>query len=75
MSPLTIVFLLVALGGVIDAARRPAVAWVEADRNRGFWIIMMVFFNVLGVVPYALFVVPRFPRGGSTTDDAFLKQP
>jgi hypothetical protein len=75
MSPISIVMLLIAFVAIIDAARRPAVAWVEADRKRSFWIVMMALFNVLFVVPYVLFVVPRFPRGGSTTDDTFLKQP
>jgi len=70
-----VLLILVAAVAFIDAVRRPASQWVEADRNRPFWLTMIVVLNVIGVVAYALAVVPRFPRGAGSTDAELLKPP
>ena len=73
MNPITVLFLAIAAAGVIDAARRPASQWVAADRNRAFWIVMMVFLNILGVVAYVIAVVPRFSGGADVSDQSFYR--
>jgi len=45
---------------IIDAALQPASAWTEADRNRPYWIVMLIFFGILAAVPYLVAVRPRF---------------
>jgi Phospholipase_D-nuclease N-terminal len=70
------VLLILAAGAAfIDAVRRPASQWVEADRNKAFWLTMIVILNVVGVVAYVITVVPRFPRGAGSTDTELLKPP
>jgi hypothetical protein len=68
---------LVTLAAVVDAVRRSSSQWVEADRNKSFWITIIVLTNVIGSTIYAAFVLPRFARAssGSSTNQAFLKQP
>ncbi len=56
----------------LDVCRHSSVEWVEADRNRAFWLVMLVVLNIVGVVFYLVLVVPRFPRG-QQVDSAFLK--
>jgi hypothetical protein len=58
----------------IDAIRRPASDWASADRNRAFWLVILLFLNALAAVCYAIFVVPRFSRAAANIDSAFLKR-
>ena len=60
MSALVVIFYVIAAIACIDALRRSPSEWIEADRNKGFWIAMLVLLNGLGVLIYVLFVVPRF---------------
>lgn len=56
---MTIVVLIwLAVGGcLVDAFRRPAHFWAEADRDRGWWVSMLVVsFRVLP----AIFIVPAY---------------
>jgi len=57
----------------IDALRRPGSDWVEADRRRAFWVVMIVLLNVFGAAAYALLVLPRMARRKSSVDSAFTK--
>jgi hypothetical protein len=71
---MTMLLLLLAAGAAfLDGFRRPSSQWIEADRNRGFWLGMIVVLNVLGVAAYLLFVLPRFPRGAVDIDRTLLK--
>jgi beta-lactamase regulating signal transducer with metallopeptidase domain len=74
MSAILVLLYAAALIAFVDALRRPASQWVQADRNKTFWLMMLVLLNVLVAPLYALFVVPRFTRGQSDLDAAFLKR-
>jgi hypothetical protein len=65
---------MVTIVAFIDAIRRPASDWASADRNRAFWLVMLVFLNAIAAVCYALFIVPRFSRAAANIDSAFLKR-
>jgi hypothetical protein len=56
-------YLIIGVGGIIDAFVHPQSDWIHADRNRPFWVIMMFCFSIFAVVPYLIGVRPRF--GGS----------
>jgi hypothetical protein len=67
-----------ALVALADEIRRPASAWVAADRNRGFWITITIVLGLLGcgvlvAVAYLLIVIPGF-AAGDRVDSAFRKQ-
>ncbi|MFI4991566.1 MAG: PLDc N-terminal domain-containing protein [Solirubrobacterales bacterium] len=68
-----VLLIVVAAVAFLDAVRRPPSQWIEADRNRAFWLVMIVLMNVIGVVAYLIAVVPRFPRGAGTTAAELLK--
>ena len=70
-----ILLLLAAAAAFIDAVRRPASHWVEADRNKAFWLTMIILLNVLGVLAYIVAVLPLFPRGEGSTDAQLMKPP
>ena len=65
--------MLVGIAGLIDALRHSGPDWSYADRNRSFWLIFMVFFGPIFVVPYLLLVRPRFPSAAEQPDQAFRK--
>jgi hypothetical protein len=57
----------------LNAFLRPASAWVEADRNRGTWLTLLILCSALGlgmiIAPiYLIGVVPRF-KGDSVPAD------
>ncbi len=64
------VFWLVGLLAVVDAVRHSEALWVAAERNKGFWITLMVFTGGLGAVMYVLALRPRLER--VAIDDSFL---
>jgi hypothetical protein len=72
MSALLVLFWVVTGAAFLDVCRRSSVEWVEADRNRAFWLVMLVVLNIVGAVFYLLLVVPQFPRE-QQVDSAFLK--
>ena len=75
MSGFTLVWLAIAALGVIDGLRHSSAEWNYADRERPFWIVLMAILGPLFVVPYALFVRPRFPdRAAKRHADRFLKR-
>lgn len=56
----------------VYALTRPSAAWLAADRNRGFWIILLAICGILGAVglgadaAFLVLVLPRLLRSGST---------
>jgi hypothetical protein len=62
-----------AAAALVDAVRRPASHWIEVDRNKAFWLTMIILLNVVGVAAYLIGVVPRFPRGAGRTDAELMK--
>jgi tryptophan-rich sensory protein len=74
-SLITVTWLAIAALGVIDAFRHSSADWTYADRERPFWVVFMVFLGPLCVVPYLLFVRPRFPdRATKEHTDHFMKR-
>ena len=57
---------LVTLAAVVDAARRSSSQWVEGDRNKSFWITIIVLTNVIGSTIYAAFVLRASPARAAT---------
>jgi hypothetical protein len=68
-----LLLILAAAAACVDAVRRPASQWVEADRNKAFWLTMIIILNVVGALAYVIAVVPRFPRGAGATPAELLK--
>ncbi len=72
MSAIGVLLCVGAVIAFIDALRRSPSEWIEADRNRGYWLITLVLFSVFAAPFYALFVLPRFPHR-QQIDGSFLK--
>ena len=51
-AALLVLFLLVPLWGVVDAARIPSDAWEKASRSKSFWVGIQIFTLYLGAVAY-----------------------
>jgi|GEM_PF-5254991 len=69
------VWIAVEVLGLIDALRHSGPDWDYADRNKAFWIIFMVFFGPIFVIPYLFVVRPRFPdRAAREESSPFLKR-
>jgi hypothetical protein len=74
-SLITIAWIAIAALGVIDALRHSGGEWDYADRERPFWVVFMVFLGPLCVIPYLIFVRPRFPsRATKEHADQFMKR-
>jgi hypothetical protein len=78
ITGILIISYLAAAAALGDQLRRPASAWVAADRNRGWWIATTTVFGLFacGIViapAYLLGVVPRFGNH-LAVDDAFRKR-
>jgi H+/Cl- antiporter ClcA len=58
------------IAGIIDALVHPASAWAQADRNKAFWIILMLFLGLVAVLIYLLTIRPRF---AGAADNPFRK--
>lgn len=72
---ITFAWLAIAALGVIDAFRHSSADWAYADRERLFWVVFMAILGPLCVVPYLLFVRPRFPdRAIKQHHDEFMKR-
>jgi hypothetical protein len=73
MSWIGWIWLVVEIAGLIDALRHSASDWSYADRNRSFWVIFILFFGPVFVVPYLFLVRPRFPGAADQPDQSFRK--
>jgi hypothetical protein len=63
------------VGGLalVHALTRPPSAWVEADRNKGYWVGILIILTVIGlgivIGPiYGFGVVPRFSGPGAPSE-------
>lgn len=75
MTVVAIIWLGIEALGLIDALRHSSSEWDYADRERPFWVIFMFVLGPIFVVPYFLFVRPRFPdRTAKQQTDPFLKR-
>lgn len=82
MSGLTVYLIFSYLCGAaatVDAYRRPHGQWVAADRNRGWWAVLIVTLAIFGLGPlggliYLLAVVPRFSQESNYDTNGFQKR-
>jgi hypothetical protein len=56
---------------ILHAISAPQSAWVEADRNRGYWlgtmgVLTLFALGLVAAIAYAVSVVPRLKRDTST---------
>ena len=60
---------------ILHGLAKPASEWVAADRNRGYWLTMMVTGTVVGVglIATAFYVVGVVPRYASGEENVFRK--
>lgn len=47
VTPFIVLFWIATLVATFDAIRRPAVAWVGADRSRSFWVSGLVISSLM----------------------------
>ena len=73
MSGLAVLCWVLTGAAFIDAVRRPGSDWVDADRRRAFWIVMIAMLNVFGAIAYALLVLPRMTGRKASVDSGFTK--
>jgi hypothetical protein len=79
---LAAVYLLWALSVLcaIDSVRRPQLQWIEADRNRSWWMPMLIVNAIVPVgsiffVPaYVFGVVPRLSGRATSNSSEFSKR-
>ena len=74
MQALGWLWLATGIVGIIDAFRHSQSDWTHADRNRGFWVVMMFFFGPIAATIYVLSVRSRFPKGEGDTVSAPFKK-
>jgi len=59
----------------IDAARRPASVWAAADRQKTWWVTLLVIFGFVAFIPYVIGVLPRLMQAGrESTGTPFQKR-
>lgn len=75
MSAIGFIWVAIEVVGLIDVFRHSSADWTYADRNRPFWVIFILFFGPLFVIPYLFMVRPRFPSEEAIhATDAFRKR-
>jgi tryptophan-rich sensory protein len=75
MSIVGYIWIAIEAVGLIDVFRHSSDDWTFADRNRPFWVVFMVSFGPLFVIPYLFLVRPRFPdKDTRKATEAFRKQ-
>ena len=65
---------LIGLGFAVDALRRPGEEWLEADRQKGYWVALLAIFSVFAVVPYVIGVLPRLVRASGASAGARFRR-
>lgn len=62
-----VLFLLLPLWGIIDAAVRPNSAWQAADQSKLLWVVLMIVLGFIGTLVYFIAIRPNVKAAGSTT--------
>jgi hypothetical protein len=52
-------YLLLGIGGAFDASRYSYDEWRLARRDKNFWLVMLLFFSLLFILPYIFAIRPR----------------
>lgn len=58
-----LLFMVVPIVGVIDAALTPDSAWADANQNKIVWIVVQIFLGIFGAVAYFVAVRPKLKAG------------
>jgi hypothetical protein len=79
MSAFLVVSYLSGAAAIAHAATRPSSAWVHADRQRGYWLTVLITLTLfaLGIVAaiaYLVGVVPRFSGAMASENSPFIKR-
>ena len=53
-----VVFGVIPIWGIIDAAVRPDPVWAAAQQNKVVWIIVQVFLGTVGTIAYVVAIRP-----------------
>jgi len=56
---IALIGLLVWLGALIDALRRPSAQWEMAGQSQIVWIVVILFASLVGSIAYLLIARPR----------------
>jgi hypothetical protein len=73
-NPVTVFFTvsyIANIGVLWLAVTRPTASWLAADRNRSFWLVLIAFFGITGVlglfadVAFLIGVLPRMRTAGA----------
>ena len=54
-----LLFMVVPIIGIIDAALIPDSAWVNANQNKIVWIVVQIFLGIFGAVAYFVAIRPK----------------
>jgi hypothetical protein len=80
MTAVIVLGFVFTIGALVDGARRSSYAWVEADRNRSYWLTGLVFgllFLPIGIAMafgYVVAVLPRMARSSRSEADPFRRR-
>jgi len=78
-TTILVISYLAGIATVVHASLRPASAWANADRSRGYWMTLLISLTLfaLGIVAAIVYIVGVVPGFGSAkaTDSPFRKRP
>jgi hypothetical protein len=58
-----LLFIVVPIIGIIDAALIPDSAWVNANQNKIVWIVVQIFLGIFGAAAYFVAIRPKLKAG------------
>jgi quinol-cytochrome oxidoreductase complex cytochrome b subunit len=59
-----LLFMVLPIIGVLDAALTPDSVWAEANQNKIVWIVVQIFLGIFGAIAYFVAIRPKL-KGGS----------
>ncbi|GAA4035383.1 hypothetical protein GCM10023063_19820 [Arthrobacter methylotrophus] len=78
MTALVVISYIVNAAVFAYAFTRPSSAWLAADRNRSFWLMLLAIIGLMGVLGIAAdvaFLIGVLPRMSATTGPPPSKDP
>jgi hypothetical protein len=60
-----LVFVVLPVWGIIDAATKPESVWAAAGQNKLVWVVVQIFLGVLGAAVYFLAIRPKLKAAGT----------